>query len=79
MFAQTPQQLSHLKEQMPELYKALEEGNDNELFKIIGDRMKEQMLKNRKEQERKLKLLNADPNDAEAQKQIEEEIRKAAI
>jgi hypothetical protein len=50
------------------LHKALEQKNENEIFKIVGDRMKEQMAKHRAEQERKLKLLNADPNDVEAQK-----------
>jgi len=33
----------------------------------------------RKEQERKAKLLTADPNDPEIQKQIEEEIRKDLV
>jgi hypothetical protein len=33
----------------------------------------------KKEQERMAKLMNADPNDAEAQKAIEEEIRKGLV
>ena len=33
----------------------------------------------KKEQERKARLKNADPNDIEAQKMIEEEIRKEMI
>jgi DNA damage-inducible protein 1 len=41
--------------------------------------MQEMMKKKREEQERMMKLRNADPNDIEAQKQIEEEIRKGMI
>lgn len=37
------------------------------------------MEKQRADQERMMKLRNADPNDIEAQKQIEEEIRKGLI
>jgi DNA damage-inducible protein 1 len=33
----------------------------------------------RKEQERRIKLMNADPNDEEAQKEIEEMIRKEMV
>lgn len=50
-----------------------------ECEKMVGDRLKEQMEKNRKEQERIMRLRNADPNDMEAQKAIEEEIRKNMI
>lgn len=67
----------------PELAEALAKanstGNDIELEKVVGARLKEMMEKHRKEQERIMRLRNADPNDAEAQKEIEEEIRKAMI
>jgi hypothetical protein len=41
--------------------------------------MKEILSKKRVEQERIMKLRNADPNDIEAQKMIEEEIKKSMI
>jgi hypothetical protein len=41
--------------------------------------MKEILSKKRVEQERVMKLRNADPNDIEAQKMIEEEIKKSMI
>jgi hypothetical protein len=41
--------------------------------------MKEILSKKREEQERIMKLRNADPNDIEAQKMIEEEIKKSMI
>jgi len=63
----------------PDLEKLLRENKDNELRKYISDKLKVQFEANRKEQERKMRLMNADPNDAEAQKQIEEEIRKNMI
>ena len=44
--------------------------------KLIGETLKQQMEKRKKEQERMARLMNADPNDEEAQKMIEEEIRK---
>jgi DNA damage-inducible protein 1 len=47
--------------------------------KIIKERLREVMEKKRAEQERIMKLRNADPNDVEAQKMIEEEIRKSMI
>ena len=42
-------------------------------------RLKEVMDRQKAEQERQVRLRNADPNDAEAQKMIEEEIRKQMI
>jgi len=63
----------------PDLEKLLRENKDSELRKYISDKLKVQFEANRKEQERKMRLMNADPNDAEAQKQIEEEIRKNMI
>lgn len=58
---------------------ALESGDQNRIEKVIGEKLKENMEAKRKEQERKAKLMNADPNDAEAQKLIEEEIKKELI
>ena len=37
------------------------------------------MAKKKKEMERQSRLMNADPNDAEAQKEIEEEIRRNMV
>lgn len=37
------------------------------------------MERKRKEMEKRSRLMNADPNDIEAQKEIEEEIRKGMV
>lgn len=63
----------------PELAGALEKGDNNLIEKIIGNRLKEHFDKQKKDQERMAKLRNADPNDAEAQKEIEEMIKKEMI
>ena len=59
-----------------ELFNALTTDDDRKVEKIVSDRLKEVMAKQKAEQERQVRLRNADPNDAEAQKMIEEEIRK---
>ena len=63
----------------PTLAEALESGNNQQLEKIIKERMKEIFDKQRAEQTRLAKLQNADPNDVEAQKMIEEEIRRNMV
>lgn len=70
-----------LQENDPELAKALQERKEGnkEIENIVKERLKEVMQKKRVEQERVMKLRNADPNDVEAQKLIEEEIRKSMI
>lgn len=68
-----------MKSNNPELGAALEAGDQRLLEKIVGEKMKVQMEGQKKEQERMAKLMNADPNDAEAQKAIEEEIRKGLV
>ena len=57
----------------------MESENDRALDKIVTARLKEVMDKQKAEQERQVRLRNADPNDVEAQKMIEEEIRKQMI
>lgn len=73
----------NLKQQLeksdPDLAAALVANDDSKIEKIIGERLKEQMDKQRAEKERVFKLQNADPDDVEAQKEIEEEIRKGLI
>jgi len=63
----------------PELAGALEADDNNLIEKIVGNRLKEHFDKQKKDQERMARLRNADPNDAEAQKEIEEMIRKEMI
>lgn len=63
----------------PELAEALSLGDDNKIEKIIGKRIHEQMETKRKEQEKRVRLLKADPNDMEAQKEIEEMIKKDMV
>jgi DNA damage-inducible protein 1 len=68
-----------LKANNPELGAALEANDTRLIEKIVGEKLKAQFDAQKLEQERVAKLMNADPNDAEAQKQIEEEIRKSLI
>ena len=58
---------------------ALDANDTNKLEKIIGERLKAHFEAKKKEQERMAKMMNADPNDQEAQKLIEEQIKKDMI
>ena len=79
IWASDPHQRTFLKANNPELGAALEANDTRLIEKIVGEKLKIQFDDQKKEQERVAKLMNADPNDAEAQKQIEEEIRKSLI
>ena len=57
---------TNIRQNDPQLAEALESGDNNKIEKIIGERLKEQFDKKRKEQERLARLRNADPNDIEA-------------
>ena len=48
------------------MFAALSSGNDKQLEKIVYDRLKEVMDKQKAEQERIYRLRNADPNDVDA-------------
>jgi hypothetical protein len=77
LYAQNPASLKNRVD--PEIYEALVSNNQVNLEKLVGKKVKEYIDKQKADQERILKLQNADPNDVEAQKQIEEEIRKSVI
>lgn len=53
--------------------------DDNKIETIVGKRIGEQMEAKRKDQEKRIRLMNADPNDMEAQKEIEEMIKKEMV
>ena len=72
IWANDPPQRTFLKNNSPELAAALEKGERKAIEKIVGEKLKIQMEEKKKEQERMARLMNADPNDPEAQKQIEE-------
>ena len=61
-----PHQRTFLKANNPELAAALEKGDQNLVEKIIQEKLKAQMEASKKEQEKRAKLMNADPNDPEA-------------
>ena len=65
--------------QDPDLGGAIAAEDDAKILEIVGKRLKEQMERKRTEMARLDKLNNADPNDIESQKQIEEEIRKGMV
>lgn len=46
---------------------------------MVGKRNQDQLDAKKKEQERRIRLLNADPNDIDAQKEIEEMIKKDMV
>ena len=68
-----------MKQNDPDLASALDAKDNNKIEKIVGGRLKEHFEKQKKDQERLAKLRNADPNDIEAQKEIEEMIQKEMI
>lgn len=74
-----PHQRTFMKNNNPELAAALEKGDQKQLEKIIHDKLKAQMDAKKAEQERKARLMNADPNDVEAQKMIEEDLKKEMV
>jgi Spy/CpxP family protein refolding chaperone len=65
--------------QDPELGNAVAAEDDQKIREIIGARMKKQLEHKRKEMEKQKRLMNADPNDEAAQKEIEEEIRREMV
>lgn len=79
MFATDRDFKTRLERGDTELFSALDSGNEKQVEKLVTDRLKEVMDKQKKEQERQMKMKNADPNDMEAQKMIEEEIRAQMI
>lgn len=79
LFNSDPNFKRQIQVQDKDMAAALVSTNSTDLEKLVGQRLKEQMDKQRANQERILRLQNADPNDVEAQKQIEEEIRKGLI
>ena len=68
-----------MKEKDPQLAEALEKGNVNAIEKIVGERLQKQMDERKAEQMRRARLMNADPNDLEAQKEIEEILKKEMV
>jgi DNA damage-inducible protein 1 len=70
---------TRIAQQDPEMALALQSSNQQDLWRVVEGRLQAMMKKEREQRERLFRLQNADPNDAEAQKMIEEEIRKSVI
>ncbi|XP_007905422.2 protein DDI1 homolog 2 isoform X1 [Callorhinchus milii] len=75
MLLANPHELSLLKERNPPLAEALLSGDLEKFTKVLREQQSERA---RREQER-IRLLNADPFDLEAQAKIEEDIRQQNI
>uniref|UniRef100_UPI00398EF52A protein DDI1 homolog 2 isoform X3 n=1 Tax=Pristiophorus japonicus TaxID=55135 RepID=UPI00398EF52A len=75
MLLANPHELSLLKERNPPLAEALLSGDLDKFTKVLRE---QQLERARREQER-IRLLNADPFDLEAQAKIEEDIRQQNI
>ncbi|CAM1324745.1 DDI2 (predicted) [Pycnogonum litorale] len=71
MFLSNPEQLSLLKQNNPRLAEALLSGDLEQFDKIRKEQMEQKAEKDRQ----RIRMLNADPFDSEAQKLIAEEIR----
>ncbi|XP_067826621.1 protein DDI1 homolog 2 isoform X1 [Heptranchias perlo] len=75
MLLANPHELSLLKERNPPLAEALLSGDLDKFIRVLRE---QQLERARREQER-IRLLNADPFDLEAQAKIEEDIRQQNI
>ncbi|GCC29066.1 hypothetical protein chiPu_0007503 [Chiloscyllium punctatum] len=75
MLLANPHELSLLKERNPPLAEALLSGDLDKFTRVLRE---QQLERARREQER-IRLLNADPFDLEAQAKIEEDIRQQNI
>jgi hypothetical protein len=78
-YLNNPQELHYILNQDPELGGAIAAEDDPKILEIVGKRLKEQMERKRNEMARLNRLMTADPNDTEIQKEIEEEIRKNMV
>ena len=66
MFANDRDFRTRLERGDTELFSALESANHQQIEKLVTERLKEVMAKQKAEQERQMKMRNADPNDIEA-------------
>lgn len=78
-YLSNPDQLNYLLHQDRDLGEAIAADDDVKLGQIISKRLKENIQRKKQEMERLHRLQNSDIFDIEAQKQIEEEIRRSLV